>query len=101
MIPRLLRFYNGSCLKRGRSATDTRRAGYRKLVRLRWVQRVRTRKVAQNHVIRLRRVLGELALAQGWATKEELEQMAAALQTWGESPDAFYARPVFGAVGWV
>jgi hypothetical protein len=46
-------------------------------------------------------VLGELALAQGWATKEELEQMAAALQTWGESPDAFYARPVFGAVGWV
>jgi SAM-dependent methyltransferase len=60
-----------------------------------------TRKVAQNHVIRLRGVLGELALAQGWATKEELEQMAAALQAWGESPDAFYARPVFGAVGWV
>ena len=60
-----------------------------------------TRKVAQNHVIRHRGVPGELALAQGWATKEDLEQMAAGLQAWGESPDAFYAGPVFAAVGWV
>jgi len=46
-------------------------------------------------------VLGELAVAQGWATREELERMAEALLAWGESPDAFYARPGFTAIGWV
>ena len=45
-------------------------------------------------------VLGELAVAQGWATREELEQMAEALIAWGEAPDAFYARPSFTAIGW-
>jgi ubiquinone/menaquinone biosynthesis C-methylase UbiE len=60
-----------------------------------------TRRVAQNHVIRLRGVLGELAIAQGWTTKHELEQIAEALITWGEAPDAFYARPAFMAVGWI
>jgi len=60
-----------------------------------------TRRVAQNHLIRLRGVLGELAIAQGWTTKRELEQIADALITWGEAPDAFYARPVFVAIGWV
>jgi len=59
-----------------------------------------TRVVARNHVIRLRGVLGELAVAQGWATREELEQMAEALIAWGEHPDAFYARPGFTAIGW-
>jgi hypothetical protein len=59
-----------------------------------------TRRVAQNHLIRLRGVLGELAVAQGWATREELEQMAEALIAWDESPDAFYARPGFAAIGW-
>jgi SAM-dependent methyltransferase len=59
-----------------------------------------TRRVAQNHLIRLRGVLGELAVAQGWATRGELEQMAEALIAWGESPDAFYARPGFAAIGW-
>jgi SAM-dependent methyltransferase len=59
-----------------------------------------TRVVAQNHLIRLRGVLGELAVAQGWATREELEQMAEALIAWGEHPDAFYARPGFTAIGW-
>jgi len=59
-----------------------------------------TRRVAQNHVIRLRGVLGALAVARGWATREELEQMALALIAWGESPDAFYARPGFTAIGW-
>ncbi|MBV8337335.1 MAG: class I SAM-dependent methyltransferase [Alphaproteobacteria bacterium] len=59
-----------------------------------------TRRVAQNHLIRLRGVLGALALVQGWATKEELEQMAEALIAWGESPDAFYARPSLTALGW-
>jgi SAM-dependent methyltransferase len=60
-----------------------------------------TRRVAQNHLIRLRGVLGELAIAQGWTTKQELEQIADALITWGEAPDAFYARPAFMGIGWV
>jgi ubiquinone/menaquinone biosynthesis C-methylase UbiE len=60
-----------------------------------------TRRVAQNHVIRLRGVLGRLAVAQGWATREELEQMAESLIAWGEAPDAFYARLGFTAIGWV
>jgi hypothetical protein len=59
-----------------------------------------TRRVAQNHLIRLRGLLGELAVAQGWATRQELEQMADALLAWGEAPDAFYARPAFMAIGW-
>jgi len=59
-----------------------------------------TRRVEQDHLIRLRGVLGELALAQGWATKRELEQIAEALAAWGEAPDAFYARPDFTAIGW-
>jgi ubiquinone/menaquinone biosynthesis C-methylase UbiE len=59
-----------------------------------------TRRVAQNHVIRLRGPLGKLALAQGWAMSEELEQMVQALIAWGEAPDAFYARPSLTAIGW-
>ena len=59
-----------------------------------------TRRVAEDHLIRLRGVLGELAVAQGWATRAELEQMAKALIAWGEAPDAFYARPSFTAIGW-
>ena len=60
-----------------------------------------TRRVAQHHLIRLRGVLGELAIAQGWTTAGELERIAEALVAWGEAPDAFYARPVFTAIGWV
>ena len=59
-----------------------------------------TRIHAQNDLIRLRGVLGELAVAQGWTTREELEQMAEALIAWGDDPDAFYARPSFTAIGW-
>ena len=59
-----------------------------------------TRSVAQNHLIRLRGALGELAVAQGWATPQELELMAAAILAWGDAPDAFYARPGFTAIGW-
>jgi hypothetical protein len=44
--------------------------------------------------------LGELAIAQGWTTREELGQMAEALVAWGEDPDAFYARPGFTAIAW-
>jgi ubiquinone/menaquinone biosynthesis C-methylase UbiE len=60
-----------------------------------------TRRVAQHHLIRLRGVLGELAIEQGWTTKQELQQIADALIAWAEAPDAFYARPVFTAIGWV
>jgi len=59
-----------------------------------------TRRVAKHHLIRLRGVLGELAVAQGWVTRAELEQMADALIAWGEAPDAFYARPSFTAIAW-
>ena len=59
-----------------------------------------TRRVVQNHLIRLRGALGELAVAQGWVTPHELEQMADALLAWGDAPDAFYARPGFTALGW-
>jgi ubiquinone/menaquinone biosynthesis C-methylase UbiE len=60
-----------------------------------------THRVAQNHLIQLRGRLGTLAREQGWVTQSELEQMAAALVAWGDAPDAFYARPVFTALGWV
>jgi len=59
-----------------------------------------TRTVAQNHLIRLHGKLGELAIAQGWTTRQELGQMAEALVAWGEDPDAFYARPGFTAIAW-
>jgi hypothetical protein len=58
-----------------------------------------TRVVAQNHLIRLRGILGELAVAQSWMTREELEHIAEAIAAWGEAPDAFYARPGFTAIG--
>src|SRR6516165_7031513 len=59
-----------------------------------------TRTVAHNHLIRLHGKLGELAIAQGWTTREELGQMAEAVVAWGEDPDAFYARPGFTAIAW-
>jgi ubiquinone/menaquinone biosynthesis C-methylase UbiE len=59
-----------------------------------------TREVARTHLIRLRGMLGQLALAEGWTTADELERIAEALAVWGEAPDAFYARPSFTAIGW-
>jgi ubiquinone/menaquinone biosynthesis C-methylase UbiE len=59
-----------------------------------------TRQHARNDLIRLHGVLGGLAVAQGWATRAELEQMAKALIAWGDAPDAFFARPTFTAIGW-
>lgn len=59
-----------------------------------------TRSAAQNDLIRLHGVLGELAIAEGWITSGEQEQIARALTAWGEAPDAFYARPTFTAIGW-
>jgi SAM-dependent methyltransferase len=60
-----------------------------------------TRKAAGNDLIRLRGVLGGLAVARGWAAQAELEQMAEVLIAWGKDADAFYARPSFTAIGWV
>ena len=59
-----------------------------------------TRRVAQNHLIQLRRARGRLAVERGWVTGAELEQIAEALVAWGDHPDAVYARPVFTAIGW-
>ena len=59
-----------------------------------------TRRIAQNHLIQLRGLRGKLASEQGWATQQELEQMADALVVWGDAPDAFFARPAFVAIGW-
>ena len=58
------------------------------------------RAVAKSHLIRLRGLLGALALAQSWVRPDELERIADALTAWGEAPDAFYARPAFTAIGW-
>ena len=59
-----------------------------------------TRSVAQNQLTQLRGMRGKLAVEQGWATQQELEQIAEALIAWGDAPDAFYARPGFKAIGW-
>jgi ubiquinone/menaquinone biosynthesis C-methylase UbiE len=59
-----------------------------------------TRRVAEHHVLRLRGLFGQQAVAQGWMTKEEMEEVADALVAWGETADAVYARPVFTAIGW-
>lgn len=42
----------------------------------------------------------ERAIAQGWATAHELEQMAVAWEAWGRDPGAFVARFWCEAVGW-
>ena len=42
----------------------------------------------------------ELIVAEGWATREELDTLAAALTQWGIHPDAFAARARCEVVGW-
>lgn len=42
----------------------------------------------------------EVAVAQGWATAGELEEMAAAWREWSEMPGAFLARFWCEALGW-
>jgi SAM-dependent methyltransferase len=41
------------------------------------------------------------AVAAGWATAEELEEMSLAWAAWGEQPGAFLARFWCEAIGWV
>jgi ubiquinone/menaquinone biosynthesis C-methylase UbiE len=59
-----------------------------------------TRRVAEEDLMHLRGMRGRLALEQHLAAPEDLERMAGALEAWAETPDAFYARPVFKALGW-
>lgn len=42
----------------------------------------------------------ERAVAEGWATAEELEEMSLAWIAWGEQPGAFLARFWCEAIGW-
>ncbi len=44
--------------------------------------------------------LSDLALTLGWADQTALDAMVAALQAWGEHPDAFWAETWCAAVGW-
>lgn len=41
-----------------------------------------------------------LITSQGWATREELEEMITWVQEWGERPDAFMAVMYCAALGW-
>ena len=40
------------------------------------------------------------AIERGWATRQDVEEMAAAVRAWGEAPDALWAALAFAAVGW-
>jgi SAM-dependent methyltransferase len=44
--------------------------------------------------------LSNLAIGQGWATKEEMDEMIAWVKDWGERPDAFMAVMYCAALGW-
>jgi len=44
--------------------------------------------------------LVNLVVVQGWATKEEMDEIAAWLREWGERPDAFMAIMYCAALGW-
>jgi ubiquinone/menaquinone biosynthesis C-methylase UbiE len=47
----------------------------------------------------LSRQHAELVVAQGWATRAEIEEMAGALRAWGDDEDAFAARARCETVG--
>jgi SAM-dependent methyltransferase len=59
-----------------------------------------TRQVARGLVARLQGPFGADAIVRlGWATRAEIDAMFAAVLTWGERPDAFYAGLYCSAVG--
>jgi SAM-dependent methyltransferase len=45
--------------------------------------------------------MAEVIVDEGWATREELDGVLAALREWGSRPDAFAAWLYCGALGWV
>lgn len=44
--------------------------------------------------------LADLAIEQGWADREKLEELAAALRSWSVDPDAFFVLSRCAGVGW-
>jgi ubiquinone/menaquinone biosynthesis C-methylase UbiE len=45
--------------------------------------------------------MSDVILAEGWATRAELDAMIAALRDWADSPDAFASWLYCAALGWV
>jgi SAM-dependent methyltransferase len=45
--------------------------------------------------------MAETVVSEGWATRAELDGLAAALRDWAERPDAFAAWLYCAAIGWV
>jgi SAM-dependent methyltransferase len=61
-----------------------------------------TRAHAQHMRTRLDGPAGwDRAVAHGWVTRDEVEELLAEILAWGERPDAFFALPLYSAVGWV
>lgn len=61
-----------------------------------------TRADAQHMRTRLEGPAGwDTAVAQGWVTRDEVDELQAEALAWGERPDAFFALPLYSAVGWV
>ena len=40
-------------------------------------------------------------IEQGWATREEIQAIYAALQAWADQPDTFFGWVVCSGLGWV
>ena len=45
--------------------------------------------------------MAEVIVAEGWATRVELDALLAEIRDWGERPDAFAAWLYCGALGWI
>jgi SAM-dependent methyltransferase len=45
--------------------------------------------------------MAEVIIGEGWASREELDELIAALRDWGRRPDAFASWIYCGAIGWV
>lgn len=45
--------------------------------------------------------MAEVIVAEGWATREQLDDVIAAVREWGELPDAFASWLYCGALGWL
>ncbi|MHB8644822.1 MAG: class I SAM-dependent methyltransferase [Thermomicrobiales bacterium] len=60
-----------------------------------------TRRAAETFVLRLQGPVQEAAiLGEGWATREELDELYAAMRAWGERPDAMLSELFTGALAW-
>jgi ubiquinone/menaquinone biosynthesis C-methylase UbiE len=59
-----------------------------------------TRRQARMDLARMQDVVAGVALAEGWASQAELDEIAEALRAWGEHPDAFYTALSCCAIAW-